>query len=226
MCGDLALAPRATQVQPNDQAANRDRCDHDCSDHLAASMLTASCLIDEATTRFRRLLARLRFGSGRHLSRDLLDDLNKFIGPISMMPSESHQFASSFEYRIAIVGSATDGDATAPSELHQSLISKGSQRPQNSVVVHAQHCGEVSSSWEALAWFGVSLADRTANLSGHLLVEWRLIGGVDSRTHHDASKASPINSKCLGFRTPSGDSRRIGIGSGVPPFAIGIGWDT
>lgn len=189
-------------------------------------MLMASCLIDEAMTRFRRLLARLRFGSGRHLSRDLLDDLNKFIGPISMMPSESHKFASSFEYRIAIVGSATDGDAAAPSELHQSLISKGSQRPQNSVVVHAQHCGEVSSSWEAIAWFGVSLADRAANLSGHLLVEWRLISGVDSRTDHDASKASPINSKRLAPEPRAGVPGGSGWDGWVPPFAIGTGWDT
>lgn len=125
MCGRLAaLAPPATQVQPKDQAANRKRCHHDCSDHLAASTLMASCLIDQATTRHRGPLGRLWFSWGRHLSRDLLDDLNEFVSPIPVMPSESHKLASSLKYRIAIIGSATDGDAAAPSEFHQTLVSK------------------------------------------------------------------------------------------------------
>jgi hypothetical protein len=58
----------------------------------------------------------------RHHSGDLLDDLNKFIGPISMMSGKRHEVASSFEYRIAIVGSATHGDAATPSEFHESLV--------------------------------------------------------------------------------------------------------
>jgi hypothetical protein len=91
------------------------------------------------------------------------------------MSGKSHKFASSFEHRVAIVGSATDGDAAAPPEFHESFVSEGSQRSQYGVVVHAQHCGQVASSWKTFARFCVSLSDRTANLCGNLLMEGSLI---------------------------------------------------
>jgi len=202
-CGNLsARAPRAAQVGQSDQAADHDGCHHGCSDDPAASTLMPSRLVDQATTSRTRLLRNPRFDRGGHLSRHLVDDLNEFIGPISVMSGESDKFASSLEYRIASVGPAADGDAAASSEFHQSLVSERSQRPEHGVVVHSQHRGEVPGSREALAWLGVSLSDRTANLRCHLFVEWRLVGGVDSRRSHDASKASPISSGCPAPESP------------------------
>jgi hypothetical protein len=83
----------------------------------------ASCLFDQALRRDLRPLRGLRFSAGRHPSSDLLDDLNEFIRPIPVMPGESHELASSFEYRVSILGSTTDRDAATPSEFNEPFVS-------------------------------------------------------------------------------------------------------
>ena len=87
---------------------------------------------------------------------------------------------------------ARNRDATPAPEFEQSLVAEYVHRPQDGVGVDAEDGGEILGGREALSRLGLSLGDRTSNLTGHLLVE---IGGVTSvqlDIQHGASNTSAI----------------------------------
>src|SRR5262249_30962052 len=83
-----------------------------------------------------------------------------------------------------------NGDAAAPPEFEQALVSQHPQRPQHGVRVNAENGGEVLGGREALSRLRLALRDRSPDPTGHLLVEVSRVGLVHLDIQHSASHSS------------------------------------
>ena len=71
-----------------------------------------------------------------------LDDLDEFVAAEAVVAGEFDEIPCPGEHRPAL-GGARDGDAPSAPEFQQSFLPEDVQGPQDCVLVHAQHGGEI-----------------------------------------------------------------------------------
>ena len=98
------------------------------------------------------------------------DDLDDFFTPEAVVAREFDQFACPGEYG-ATLGGARHGDAPAAPELQQAFVPEDVQRPEDRVLVHADHCCEVFGQGQAITRACLALGDGAADLRGDLIMK-------------------------------------------------------
>jgi hypothetical protein len=109
-----------------------------------------------------------RLHPGRGLDR--ADQIDELVAPAAIAPGELDQLAHA-RVELALLWRRDDRDAPTTPDFEQPLVPKLPERREDGVSVHLQHGGQVHCGREPLAWAGLSLRDRTANLGRNLLVQ-------------------------------------------------------
>src|SRR5262245_42827569 len=148
------------------------------SPHVIAVMCRA------VLTRPERL--RARAGSGK-----AFDDLDDFFAPEAVVAGEFEELLGPGEYGAAL-GGASHGDASPAAELQQPFLSEQVQRPQDGVLVHAEHGSEVLGQGQPLTRACLAVGDGAADLRGDLVVQRCRAGAVDVDIQHGSSDSSSM----------------------------------
>jgi hypothetical protein len=130
-------------------------------------------------------------------SADVFDDLDQLVQVITLTAGVLDKFSCSLDDGAAL-GRPGDGDATAASELEQSLVAEQPQRTEDGVGVDVEDGGEVLGRGEALAGLCLAVGDRPSDLAGDLFVQ---IGGIALVDLGSARRGSPSGPN--GSRTSS-----------------------
>ena len=101
---------------------------------------------------------------------DRADQLDELVAPAAMAPGELDELAHA-RVELALLWRRDDRGAPTAPDLQQPLVPKLPERAEDCVSVHLQHGGQVQRGRESLAWEGLSIRDRTANLGRNLLVQ-------------------------------------------------------
>lgn len=80
---------------------------------------------------------------------------------------------------LTALGGSGNRYASPTTELKKTLAAKDAERPEHSVHIDLQYGREVLRWGEALSWPGFALGERTADLSGDLIMERERISPVD-----------------------------------------------
>ena len=108
---------------------------------------------------------RMGVGSG-----EALNDLDDLVTSVALEPAELNELAD-LPDDDTLLGRAGHGDPTTALEVEKPLVSEYVEGPQDSVLVHAEHRGQVLGQRKSIAWTSFALGDRSANLGGHLIVQ-------------------------------------------------------
>jgi hypothetical protein len=116
-------------------------------------------------------------------SSQRLDHRDQVFAPVTLSARKADQLADLGEHGTALRGPG-DGDAPAPLEVEDALVSEGSERPEDGVRVNAEHRRHVARGREALTRPRVTLGDVAPDLRGHLLVQRDGLFPGDLDFHH------------------------------------------
>ena len=95
---------------------------------------------------------------------------------------------------------ASDGDASPPPELQDTLVAEVAQRVEHGVGVHAEHGGHVAGGWETLARTDFALGDLAADPGRDLLVERDLALTVQVDIRHGDMHSSTMSRSATALR--------------------------
>jgi hypothetical protein len=104
------------------------------------------------------------------MSGKALDDLDDVVAAEAVVAGEFDEIPCPGEHGAAL-GGARDGDAASAPELQQSFLPEDVQCPQDGVLVHAQHGGEVFGQGQPFAGACLAFGDGPADPFGNLIMK-------------------------------------------------------
>jgi hypothetical protein len=125
-------------------------------------------------------------------SREPLDDLDHLIGPVTLGAAEIDQVPDPIDHSAALRRPG-HGDPPPPLEIEQALVTEDAESSQHGVLVHPEDGRHVLGQGQPLPRSGLAVGDGTADLGGHLVVEWDRLSPVDVDIKHGAIHSSPVS---------------------------------
>ena len=96
------------------------------------------------------------------------------VAPVTLRSGKVEKFLQSSDDGTTLRCTGDD-NRPATTKLHESLVSKYTQRTQNGIGVHPEHSGEILCLWNAIAGTSLAFGDGSPDLGGHLIVEWQWV---------------------------------------------------
>ena len=104
------------------------------------------------------------------VSDEVFDDLDEFVGAVSVLACEVEELSSALDDRAAF-RCAGNRDAAAAAEFEQAFVAELAEAAEDGVGVDAENVGEVFGGWESFAGLGFAVGDGAADLAGDLFVQ-------------------------------------------------------
>ena len=104
------------------------------------------------------------------VSDEVFDDLDEFVGAVSVLACEVEELSSALDDRAAF-RCAGNRDAAAAAEFEQAFVAELAEGAEDGVGVDAENVGEVFGGRESFAALGFAVGDGAADLAGDLFVQ-------------------------------------------------------
>jgi hypothetical protein len=125
------------------------------------------------------------------VSGEVFDDLDEFVGAVSVLACEVEELSSALDDRAAF-RCAGNRDAAAAAEFEQAFVAELAESAEDGVGVDAENGREVFGGWESFAALGFAVGDGAADLACDLFVQVEGVFVVELDISHSAMHYSSI----------------------------------